>query len=101
MIIEYLQDGKIIQNDKNYILLDTHKAGVRFRNRNLTDLNDDYSCIHDQYTEQQKSIVDEVIKIASKFVRMLFTRITSKIVMGDPCLVDLNTDVKKAREWVE
>jgi len=58
----------MIQNDKNYFLLDTHKAGVRFRTERLTDLNEDHSRIHEQYTEQQKSIVTEVIKIASEIL---------------------------------
>ena len=67
IIFQLLQDSKVIQNNKNYTLLDTHKAGVRFRNQRLTDLNEDYSRFHDQYTEQQKSIVAEVIKITGEF----------------------------------
>lgn len=54
----------MIQNSQ-YEMLDTHKAGVRFRNNRMTELNDDYTDIHKQYTEHQQSIVSEVIGVAS------------------------------------
>lgn len=61
-----VQDAKMIQSNNEYELLDTHKAGVRFRNHRLTKLNEDYSDIYQQYSDHQKGIVSEVIGIASE-----------------------------------
>lgn len=56
-----------MSENKQFELLDTHKAGVRFRNSKLTDLNEDYSELRKQYHEHQTGIVTEVIGIACKF----------------------------------
>lgn len=39
---------------------------MRFRSSKLTDLNNDHQTVHQKYVEHQKSIVEEVIKTASK-----------------------------------
>ncbi|XKL61911.1 hypothetical protein PGB90_001744 [Kerria lacca] len=66
-----LKDAKMIQSNNEYELLDTHKAGVRFRNHRLTKLNEDYSDIYQQYSDHQKGIVSEVIGIASGYCNTL------------------------------
>lgn len=59
-----LQDEKAIRNNRSYTTIDTNKNGVRFRNSALKQLNDEYVSIKDDYEEQQKCVVTEVIGIA-------------------------------------
>ena len=60
------QDEKNLRNNRKYTIIDTNKAGVRFRNGMLRELNDQYIVSKENYMEQQKSVVDEIIDIACK-----------------------------------
>nr|CAD7573794.1 unnamed protein product [Timema californicum] len=66
-----LKEEKVLRDNKNYQTLDTNKSGVRFRNSALADLNSDYQHHKEQYSEQQKAIVAEIIGIAAGYVSTL------------------------------
>lgn len=59
-----LKEEKILRNKKNYVILDSNKSGVRFRNNKLSELNDEYIATREKYTTQQKTVVTEIIEIA-------------------------------------
>lgn len=63
-----LKEEKALRNNKNYITIDTKTNGVRFHNKALRELNNDYLEAKEEYTEQQKSVVNEVIGIAAGYV---------------------------------
>nr|XP_050846789.1 DNA mismatch repair protein Msh2 isoform X1 [Vespula vulgaris] len=62
-----LKEEKILRNKKNYVILDSNKSGVRFRNNKLSELNDEYIAARDKYTTQQKTVVTEIIEIAAGY----------------------------------
>ncbi|XP_076658764.1 DNA mismatch repair protein spel1 isoform X1 [Halictus rubicundus] len=62
-----LKEEKILRNKKQYTILDSNKAGVRFRSSRLSDLNDDYIASRDKYTVEQKKVVAEIIEIAAGY----------------------------------
>ena len=53
-----------MRNNKNYITIDTKQNGVRFHNKAVQQLNEEYMRAKDEYAEQQKSVVVEVVNIA-------------------------------------
>ncbi|KAA0195207.1 DNA mismatch repair protein MSH2, partial [Fasciolopsis buskii] len=63
-----LKDEKVLREFKSFEILDTQKAGVRFRNAAMSRLNDTHMETKREYEDAQKSIVDEVIRIASGYV---------------------------------
>ena len=60
------QDEKVLRTNKRYHIVDTNKNGVRFRNSALLDLNTEYLQARDDYEQQQKGVVAEVISIAGQ-----------------------------------
>lgn len=48
---------------KSLQILDTQKAGVKFRSSTMSDLNETYGEVKQEYLEAQKGIVDEVLRI--------------------------------------
>ena len=58
------QEEKALRNNKNYITIDTKQNGVRFHNKAVQQLNEEYMKAKDDYGEQQKSVVAEVVNIA-------------------------------------
>uniref|UniRef100_A0ABD2WUW8 DNA mismatch repair proteins mutS family domain-containing protein n=1 Tax=Trichogramma kaykai TaxID=54128 RepID=A0ABD2WUW8_9HYME len=63
-----LREDKSLRNSKNYTILDSIKGGIRFRNKKLESLNEDYMAAKNAYTQQQKSIVVEIIDTAGGYV---------------------------------
>ena len=59
-----MQEEKALRNNKNYITIDTKQNGVRFHNKAVQQLNEEYMRAKDDYAEQQKSVVAEVVNIA-------------------------------------
>lgn len=59
-----LKDETIIRKSTKYQTLDAVKGGVRFTSDKLADYNTDFSAAKASYEEQQKTIVDEVVRIA-------------------------------------
>lgn len=64
-----LKEEKILRNNKNYMIIDSNKGGVKFRNTKLNDLNDDYLSLRVKYETAQKSVVTEIIGIAGNLFR--------------------------------
>lgn len=62
-----LKAEKVLRNNKTYTILDSNKGGVRFQNRKLSDLNEEYMCIREKYEAAQKSVVAEITSIAGTF----------------------------------
>ncbi|ESO85742.1 hypothetical protein LOTGIDRAFT_195636 [Lottia gigantea] len=62
------KDEKALRNNKNYRTIDTNKNGVRFRNSAVSKYNEDYLKYKEEYNEQQKSVVSEIIEIAAGYV---------------------------------
>jgi len=65
------QEEKILRNNRAYETLDTNKNGVRFRNSSLKSSNIAYLEVKQQYAEQQKTVVAEVMSIACGYVEPL------------------------------
>lgn len=80
-----LKDDGCLRNNKEYRILDAIKGGVRFTSDKLSDLNDDFMRSKDEYEQQQKSIVDEVIKVALGYLGSI-TRLNHQIAQID-CLL--------------
>ncbi|XP_018354792.1 PREDICTED: DNA mismatch repair protein Msh2 [Trachymyrmex septentrionalis] len=62
-----LKEEKILRNKKHYTILDSNKAGVRFRNNKLNELNDDFLDARNKYLERQKDVIVEIIEIAAGY----------------------------------
>ncbi|KAH3728455.1 hypothetical protein DPMN_054412 [Dreissena polymorpha] len=63
-----LKEEKVLRNNKNYITIDTKTNGVRFHNKAVREFNEEYLKAKEEYTEQQKSVVMEVVNIAAGYV---------------------------------
>ncbi|WAR07851.1 MSH2-like protein [Mya arenaria] len=63
-----LKEEKALRNNKNYITIDTKTNGVRFHNKAMAEYNREYIGAKEEYGEQQKSVVAEVVNIASGYV---------------------------------
>lgn len=61
-----LSNESALRQNKKYTTLDTVKGGIRFTTTKLGELNLDFTEARTSYEEQQKSIVDEVIRVARK-----------------------------------
>lgn len=59
-----LKEEKILRNKKHYTILDSNKAGVRFRNNKLNELNDDFIAAKNKYLDRQKEVIGEIVAIA-------------------------------------
>ncbi|KAK8734550.1 hypothetical protein OTU49_005875 [Cherax quadricarinatus] len=66
-----LKEEKVLRNNRNYRMIDTNKAGVRFRNSALQNLNDQHMASREEYNEQQKTVVDEIMNIAAGYVEVI------------------------------
>nr|ATL75347.1 mutS-like protein 2 [Diachasma muliebre] len=62
-----LKDEPILRNNKTYEVFESIKAGVKFRNDKLTELNDDYIATRERYEKQQQSVVTEIMTIAAGY----------------------------------
>lgn len=80
-----LKDEANMRGNKNYQVIDALKGGVRFTNKALTSLNEEYLETKEKYEQQQEKIVEEMIKIALGFLGT-FTRLNSQIAELD-CLL--------------
>lgn len=59
-----LKEEKKVRSNKSYTILDSLKAGIRFRSQRLNELNEDWLSARASYLEQQKTIVSEIIDTA-------------------------------------
>ncbi|ESO08158.1 hypothetical protein HELRODRAFT_190918 [Helobdella robusta] len=58
-------------NERSYHTLDTNKGGVRFRSVPLETLNDRYLSLKEEFVEQQKGVVVEIVSVACGYVEPL------------------------------
>lgn len=77
-----LRDEACLRKNKNYRIIDALKGGARFTNDALESLNIDFMKARDDYEEQQQTIVDEVIGVASGYLGS-FTRLNSYVAELD------------------
>lgn len=77
-----LRDEAVLRKNKKYNIIDALKGGVRFKNDALESLNADFISARDEYEQQQKSIVDEVITVATGYLGS-FTRLNNYIAELD------------------
>lgn len=80
-----LRDDECLRRNNKYRILDAIKGGVRFTSDKLSALNDDFMRFKEEYEEQQKSIVDEVIRVALGYLGS-FTRLNNYVAQLD-CLL--------------
>ncbi|XP_053958336.1 DNA mismatch repair protein spellchecker 1 [Anastrepha ludens] len=80
-----LKDDSELRKNKNYKILDVVKGGVRFTNDKLTEYSEEYGTLCDQYEEQQKSVVEEIIKVAIGYAAPL-SSLNNELAQLD-CLV--------------
>ncbi|XP_063702995.1 DNA mismatch repair protein spellchecker 1 [Culicoides brevitarsis] len=77
-----LSNEKNLRKQTQYQTIDVVKGGVRFKTTRLSELNSDYCELKEQYEEQQKSIVTEVVRIAAGY-RVPFATLNSIIAQID------------------
>ncbi|GJQ86278.1 putative component of the post-replicative DNA mismatch repair system (MMR) [Trypoxylus dichotomus] len=59
-----LKDEKILRGNKKYQIMEAVKAGVRFTDNRLKELNSDYMDICSNYEQLQKNLVKEIMEVA-------------------------------------
>ena len=62
------KDENLLRNNKKYTIIGTNKDGVRIQNTKLESLNEKFIGIRDEYMQTQKSVVEDVLKIASGYL---------------------------------
>jgi len=66
-----LKEEKAVRNDKSITILESNKTGIKFRNKKLDTLNDEYSELSEKYEHQQSAIVAEMLGIASGYTDIM------------------------------
>lgn len=56
---------------KNHKVIATNKDGIKFQTEKLSEVNDEFVGLKESYEEAQKSVVDEVLKIAAGYLDTL------------------------------
>lgn len=59
-----VRDDTALRKNKNYRIVDVVKGGIRFTSEKLTEINDEFCSLRSSYEEQQKTIVEEIVKVA-------------------------------------
>lgn len=80
-----LKDDAVLRKNNKFRTLDAIKGGVRFTSDKLSDLNEDFLRARENYEEQQKTIVDEVVRVALGYLPS-FSTLNSNMAQLD-CLV--------------
>lgn len=68
-----LKDERILRESKSYETVATVKGGVRFTDKHLKQLNEDYMDVCKSYEDQQKNVVKEILKIAGNNILTVAT----------------------------
>jgi DNA mismatch repair protein MSH2 len=63
-----LKEEAALRKNSNYKIIDTARGGCRFNSEKLVDLNAKYTTVKEAYEEQQKDIVEEVVKVAAGYL---------------------------------
>lgn len=67
-----LKDETSLRKNNKYKIFDAVKGGVRFASERLIELNQEFIDAKHSYEEHQKSIVEEVVKIAGNLLNWQF-----------------------------
>lgn len=98
--ITLANEKELRQNTQKYKIIDTVKGCVRFSTNSLSDLNSDYTEVRDEYEEQQKTIVSEVLRIAIGYM-IPFTSLNHILaqidVLGSFAMAACNAPVQYVR----
>jgi hypothetical protein len=74
------------------LIVDSSKSGMRFRNKDLESMNKEYRSLSDDYEKQQKSIVEEILQIASvpflKFFYLNYSTFLTAIIFYSSFLLN-------------
>ena len=62
-----LKEGGGVSKNKNYTVMETQKAGVKFRNSQLSKLNEENMEVRKKYEEVQRSVVKEIMDVSSGY----------------------------------
>ena len=74
-----MKDEKALRNKHGILQVDSSKAGVRFRNKELAQLNTEYLEINAFYEKQQQYVVSEILMCAKGISNSDNTKTTRKI----------------------
>ncbi|KAL3277162.1 hypothetical protein HHI36_012514 [Cryptolaemus montrouzieri] len=66
-----LKEEPLLRGNKNYNIIDAIKGGVRFTNDKLSEFNEDYRGLKENYLQQQKAVVEQVLDIAAGYSETL------------------------------
>lgn len=80
-----LKEETSLRKNSNYKIIDTARGGVRFGSEKLTELNAKYSAVKEEYEEQQKDIVQEIVGVAGGYMGPL-TNLNHNLAQLD-CLI--------------
>ena len=62
-----LKEGGGVSKNKNYTVMETQKGGVKFRNSQLSKLNEENMEVRKKYEEVQRSVVKEIMDVSSGY----------------------------------
>jgi hypothetical protein len=65
-----------MRSNNQFIVLDSNKAGVRFRTVKLENLNEQYSIKLANYDDTQKDFKDELMSVACELKNFIESEIT-------------------------
>ncbi|KAK9875018.1 hypothetical protein WA026_005828 [Henosepilachna vigintioctopunctata] len=68
-----LKEEPQLRGNKNYNIIDAVKGGVRFTNDKLSEINESYRILKENYEQQQKAVVEQILDIAAGYVDSLRT----------------------------
>ena len=65
-----IKDDNVFRDNKNksYTIIETRKDGIKFQNSKLERINEEYVSILEKYESEQKSVIDEMIKITGTII---------------------------------
>lgn len=61
------KEDQTLRKSKTFQIIDTARGGIRFSMDALKDLNGEYSVLKENYEEQQKEIVKEIVRVSSGY----------------------------------
>lgn len=81
-----MKDEKVLRKKQSeLIIVDTHKTGVRFRDRKLDQLNRAFLAVNGEFEEQQKYVLSEISEITCGYAPIFAE--TGHLVSQLDCLV--------------
>ncbi|XP_045467664.1 DNA mismatch repair protein Msh2 isoform X2 [Harmonia axyridis] len=66
-----LKEEHVLRGNKQYSIIDAIKGGVRFTNDKLSEINEDYRGLKENYEQVQKAVVEQILDIAAGYSETL------------------------------